>query len=187
MKRCGKVVGRCELLCACGVCVGGARAPVRVVEREGARRSLNTETPFRKPSRDSMSAQTHCQLIANTTSALLSTHHFTSTPVGSSASRASCTPPYSPRFNPIELLFAYLKRYCRKHAPPTTEELVRRLREATEKVTGYMIMGWFLKCGYLIPGADPAQERDPDPNEGVENRCTLPKNAKFQAREHIAC
>ncbi len=97
------------------------------------------------------------------------------------------TPPYSPRFNPIELLFSYFKRYCRKHAPPTTEELVRRLREATENVTGQMIKGWFRKCGFLVPGEDPDQEREPDPNEGVQNRCTLPRTAKFEAREHVSC
>ena len=96
------------------------------------------------------------------------------------------TPPYSPFFNPVELLFSYVKRYVRKFAPPTTEELLVRIREATSKVDGKMIAGWFRKSGYLIPGEAP-REDPPDPNEGVENRCTLPSTAVFERREHVAC
>jgi transposase len=96
------------------------------------------------------------------------------------------TPPYSPFFNPVELLFSYVKRYVRKFAPPTTEELLVRIREATSKVDGKMIAGWFRKSGYIIPGEAP-REDPPDPNEGVENRCTLPSTAVFERREHVAC
>jgi transposase len=39
-------------------------------------------------------------------------------------------PPLSPQFQPIELYFSYVKRYCRKHAPPDTESLVKRIRTA---------------------------------------------------------
>ena len=49
-----------------------------------------------------------------------------------------------------------------------------------------MVMGWFKKSGYLIPGEAP-RAIELDPNAGVENRCTLPKNATFQRREHVAC
>ena len=49
-----------------------------------------------------------------------------------------------------------------------------------------MIKGWFRKSGYLIPG-EAAVERDPDPNAGVVDRCSLPSDARFQRREHIAC
>ena len=97
------------------------------------------------------------------------------------------TPPFSPQLAPIELFFSYVKRYVRKFAPADTEQLVRRIREATEKVTGDMIAGWFRKCGFLLPGESETQERPADPNAGVENRCLLPKNARFEAREHVAC
>jgi transposase len=96
------------------------------------------------------------------------------------------TPPYSAWFNPVELFFSYTKRYIRKFAPATVAELVERLREATAKVTGDMIKGWYRKSGYLIPGEDPV-EPPGDPNEGVADRCSLPRDATFQAREHIAC
>jgi transposase len=96
-------------------------------------------------------------------------------------------PPLSPQFQPIELFFSYVKRYCRKFTVPDTEALVKRLREATQKVTGDMIAGWFKKCGFLIPGDPEDQERPADPNEGVVDRCALPKDARFEAREHIAC
>ena len=63
---------------------------------------------------------------------------------------------------------------------------MQRLREATEKVTGEIIKGWFRKSGYLIPG-EAAAERPADPNAGVEDRCSLPADARFQRREHVAC
>lgn len=101
------------------------------------------------------------------------------------------TPPYSPFLNPIELLFSYLKRYCRKHAPPNTKELLVRLREASDKIDGRMIANWYKKCGFIIPGSDPEQTRDPpDPANGegsADARCFLPKNTTFERREHIAC
>jgi len=95
------------------------------------------------------------------------------------------TPPYSAWYNPVELFFSYTKRYIRKYAPATVPELIERLREATEKVTGDMIKGWFKKSGYLIPG-EPLQERPADPNAG-QARCTLPENAQFERKEAVAC
>jgi transposase len=97
------------------------------------------------------------------------------------------TPPFSPQYAPIELFFSYVKRYVRKFAPATTEQLVQRIREATDKVDANMISGFYRKCGFLIPGEPEEQERTVDPNAGVENRCTLPKNARFEAKEHVAC
>jgi transposase len=44
------------------------------------------------------------------------------------------TPPFSPQLAPIELFFSYVKRYVRKFAPVDTEQLVRRIREAIDKV-----------------------------------------------------
>lgn len=95
------------------------------------------------------------------------------------------TPPYSAWFNPVELFFSYVKRYIRKHAPATVPELITRLREASEKVTGDMIKGWFKKSGYLIPGEEP-EAHPVDPNLG-QDRCSLPVDARFQRREHVLC
>jgi hypothetical protein len=96
------------------------------------------------------------------------------------------TPPYSPWFNPIELFFSYVKRYVRKYAPPDIPALLLRIREATAKITGTMIMNWFRKCGYVVPGAA-AESRQDDPNRGVVDRCSLPPDAKFDRREHVSC
>jgi hypothetical protein len=96
------------------------------------------------------------------------------------------TPPYSAWFNPVELFFSYVKRYVRKFAPATIPELLARIREATVKVDGTMIAGWFRKSGYIIPGEAPREDA-PDPNAGVENRCALPADATFERREHVAC
>ena len=95
------------------------------------------------------------------------------------------TPPYSAWFNPVELLFSYVKRYCRKFAPPDIPSLLQRIREATAQITASMVAGWFRKSGYIIPGEAPRE--DPlDPNAGAE-RCTLPADAVFERREHVAC
>ena len=72
------------------------------------------------------------------------------------------------------------------NTPRTTEQLVVRLREATANITGTTIMNWFRKCGYVIPGR-PEPVRAPDPNRGVEDRCSLPREATFDPREHVAC
>ena len=96
-------------------------------------------------------------------------------------------PPYSPWFNPIELFFAWLKRDIRRnYSPTTTAELVHALREVCGKLTPQIVMGFYRKAGYVIPGEEePRGERDP--NHGVRDRCSLPSDAQFQPREHVAC
>ena len=96
------------------------------------------------------------------------------------------TPPYSPWFAPIELFFSFVKRYVRKFAPATLPELLVRIREAVQLISGSMIKNWFKKCGYIVPGeeldwADDEQKDQPDP-------CTLPQDHKFsETRQHIVC
>ena len=94
------------------------------------------------------------------------------------------TPPYSAWFNPIELFFSYVKRFVRKFAPPDIPSLLQRIREATAKIDGHMIRGWFKKSGFIV---GPEAPLAPDPNHGVVDRCTLPKNARFSRKEHILC
>ena len=94
------------------------------------------------------------------------------------------TPPYSAWFNPVELFFSYVKRYVRKFAPKDLTEMLQRIREATAKVDGKMIQGWFKKSGFPTGPEHPVTA---DPNEGVVNRCTLPESARFDRREHVVC
>ena len=61
------------------------------------------------------------------------------------------TPPRSPSFNPVELCFAYVKRWVRKWAPPegyTQAGLEQAIAQAVEKVTPQMIDNWIRACGY---------------------------------------
>lgn len=94
------------------------------------------------------------------------------------------TPPYSPWFNPVEYFFSYVKRYVRKFAPADLPGLLLRIREATAKVTGDMIAGWFRKAGFIV---ERAPERAADPNAGVVDRCRLPKTARFHPKDHVVC
>jgi len=94
------------------------------------------------------------------------------------------TPPYSAWFNPVELFFSYVKRYVRKFAPPDIPSLLQRIREATTMVTGEMIQGWFKKSGFIV---GPDKPHAVDPNAGVVDRCSLPKHARFDRKEHVVC
>ena len=60
-------------------------------------------------------------------------------------------PPRSPDLNPIEVLFAYLKRIVRHEAPDegyTEEGLLQAIHRAFSKVTPQMIENWIRGCGY---------------------------------------
>ena len=96
------------------------------------------------------------------------------------------TPPLTPSFAPIELIFSLLKRHCRKTSPKTVPELIACIRERVATISGKTVMGLFQKCGYRVPG-QPEHKRPVDPNLGHENRCTLPADAKFLRREGVAC
>ena len=52
-------------------------------------------------------------------------------------------PPYSPDFNPIEMLFSKLKAYMRGKAERVREKLIETLGGAISRVTVSDIMGWF--------------------------------------------
>ncbi|WP_041230820.1 IS630 family transposase [Deinococcus peraridilitoris] len=52
-------------------------------------------------------------------------------------------PPYSPDFNPIEMLFSKLKALLRKAAARTTETVIEALGFALRAVTPNDILGWF--------------------------------------------
>ena len=57
-------------------------------------------------------------------------------------------PPYSPDFNPIELLWSKLKHYVRKARADTDAALIAALYGAGARVQASDMAGWFAHCGY---------------------------------------
>jgi transposase len=58
-----------------------------------------------------------------------------------------CLPPYSPDFNPIELLWAHLKAGLRKKAR-TIDTLVTAIYSVLADVSPKLIATWAKHCGY---------------------------------------
>jgi hypothetical protein len=94
------------------------------------------------------------------------------------------SPAYSSWFNPTEYANSLIKRYVRRHNPQTIPDLLLRIREATQKITGKFIQGWYKKASFNI---GPELLRPADPNAGVVDRCSLPANARFDRREVVVC
>jgi len=59
-------------------------------------------------------------------------------------------PPYSPDFNPIELLWAYIKSVLRKLKARTQENLDNAINYALNNLPNSYIENWFAHCGYVI-------------------------------------
>jgi len=59
-------------------------------------------------------------------------------------------PPYSPDFNPIEMMWSKIKAYLRKVKARTKELLEQAIVEALDCITVPDILGWFAECGYSI-------------------------------------
>lgn len=57
-------------------------------------------------------------------------------------------PRYSPDYNPIELLWAYMKSILRKLKARTHEKLVEAINFALDCLPIDYIKHWFLHCGY---------------------------------------
>jgi len=57
-------------------------------------------------------------------------------------------PPYSPDFNPIEMMWSKMKAYLRKVKARTNELLENAVADALDHVTTSDIMGWFAENGY---------------------------------------
>ena len=62
--------------------------------------------------------------------------------------RVVCLPPYSPDFNPIELLWAYLKAGLRKLKARTADTLVTAIHSVLSSVSPNLIAAWTKHCGY---------------------------------------
>lgn len=59
-------------------------------------------------------------------------------------------PPYSPDFNPIEMMWSKVKAYLRKVKARTTVLLETAIAEALDHITTSDILGWFVEDGYSI-------------------------------------
>ena len=59
-------------------------------------------------------------------------------------------PPYSPDFNPIEMMWSKIKAYLRKVKARTKELLEEAIAEALDCVTTSDILAWFAECGYSM-------------------------------------
>ena len=57
-------------------------------------------------------------------------------------------PPYSPDFNPIEMMWSKIKAYLRKIKARTKDFLEIAIAEALSHVTTSDILAWFTENGY---------------------------------------
>jgi len=58
-------------------------------------------------------------------------------------------PPYSPDFNPIELMGSKVKTFLRKAKARTEKALFQAITDALRSITQDDCAGWFHHCGYL--------------------------------------
>ena len=58
-------------------------------------------------------------------------------------------PPYSPDFNPIELVWSWLKNSVRLLAPRTDEQRKQDIQNASRTLPPNAAKGWFQHCGIL--------------------------------------
>ena len=58
-------------------------------------------------------------------------------------------PPYTPEYNPIEMLWEKIKRYLRKNRSKNMSDLMGNVTLAYQTITIQDIRGWFIHSGYL--------------------------------------
>ena len=81
------------------------------------------------------------------------------------------TPPRSPSFNPVELCFAYLKRWVRKWAPDqgyTQTELEAAIHRAAALITPVMVDNWIHGCGYSGNAVEEEEKKEEEKKEEEE-------------------
>jgi transposase len=71
-------------------------------------------------------------------------------PIVASGATVLYLPPYSPDFNPIEMMWSKIKAYLRKVKARTPDMLFNTIGEAFNYVSISDISSWFLKDGYSI-------------------------------------
>jgi transposase len=71
-------------------------------------------------------------------------------PIISAGATVMYLPPYSPDFNPIEMMWSKIKAYLRKAKARTKVLLETAITEALNSITASDIMGWFAENNYGI-------------------------------------
>ena len=71
-------------------------------------------------------------------------------PIVAAGAKVVYLPPYSPDFNPIEMMWSKVKAFLRKVKARTKELLEDAIAEALDSVTTSDILAWFAECGYSI-------------------------------------
>lgn len=59
-------------------------------------------------------------------------------------------PPYSPDFNPIEMMWSKIKSLLRKWKARSADLLDNAIENAFKEITADDILGWFFKTGYCL-------------------------------------
>ena len=59
-------------------------------------------------------------------------------------------PSYSPDFNPIELMFSWLKTFLRSVKARTREDLLEAIGQAEGLISGVLVGSWFAACNYIV-------------------------------------
>jgi transposase len=59
-------------------------------------------------------------------------------------------PRYSPDYNPIELLWSYIKSILRREKARTKEKLYDGVKDALDTIPHDYIKHWFEHCGYIV-------------------------------------
>jgi transposase len=59
-------------------------------------------------------------------------------------------PPYSPDFNPIEMMWSKIKAFLRKTKARSPRALSKAISNAFKNITDSDMRGWFSACGYVL-------------------------------------
>ena len=59
-------------------------------------------------------------------------------------------PSYSPDFNPIELMFSWLKTFLRSVKARTRDDLLEAIGQAEGLISGVLVGAWFAACNYIV-------------------------------------
>ena len=102
------------------------------------------------------------------------------------------TPPRSPSFNPVELCFAYLKRWVRKWAPDegyTQTGLEAAIHRAAALITPAMIDNWITGCGYRdeMEDGEQGQEEQDQGDKKQDNADPCDQAEPLPRKSHVIC
>lgn len=100
------------------------------------------------------------------------------------------TPPRSPSFNPVELCFAYLKRWVRKWAPDegyTQAGLEAAIHRAAALITPAMIDHWIKGCGYREEVQEQEEQEEQEEDKKQDNADPCDQGEPLPRKSHVIC